>query len=328
MTTMPKRKSKALSAMVEEKRGKRGPPDADANCRNTGRVVSDERSAIEGSARSKDADSLVNPVSQSVPGPSCSGEITHLDKGDSTNLINLYFNLGSHNDLPSELPSVHSALGLNVNESTRAKITSGLYVDLSSILESNTFTEGNDSKLAVSHTGELVLKPFTSKRQINDIESWTDAILIYSSIYLSAHPDKIQDMLKYIHTIRTAASRHGSTGWKNYDQQFRLRLARDPLSLSYGKIDYELWLMFMNASSGTTSRNNDFIKNKCYDFNYKVCTRVVCPYQHACLHCGFNHPSRFCQRSGKATFQNVVPGQPPRFRPRFRPGQSGPRFSK
>ena len=47
--------------------------------------------------------------------------------------------------------------------------------------------------------GEL-LEQQKQHQQIINIENWTDAILIFTSIYCSAHPATYPDMLKYIHT--------------------------------------------------------------------------------------------------------------------------------
>ena len=40
---------------------------------------------------------------------------------------------------------------------------------------------------------------------------FTSAFLIYMSVYLSAHSNRAQQLIKYCHTVGTAASRH--TGW-------------------------------------------------------------------------------------------------------------------
>ena len=79
----------------------------------------------------------------------------------------------------------------------------------------------------------------TAPKNYKYIENWTDAILIiFTSIYCSAHPATYHDMLKYIHTIRL------SQGWKNYDKQFRLRKWQDPTSY-WDLIDQELWLLYL-----------------------------------------------------------------------------------
>jgi hypothetical protein len=45
--------------------------------------------------------------------------------------------------------------------------------------------------------GEIVVEKI-SKNRIYNIESWTDAFLIFSSIYGAAHPESYPDLLKYM----------------------------------------------------------------------------------------------------------------------------------
>lgn len=286
-------------------------------------------------------------VGESQPGPSQSLNVSVQDQctepqshtGNSTCLnlenseIGLDFNLSSQLNMPHQITSIHSDIGVNVSESIRLKITSGLYVDLAALIQPDHMSESIDNKLTVNQSGELVLRPLGQKKKILDIESWTDAFITYSSIYLAAHPEKNQDVLKYMNTIRTGAKRHGGMGWKSYDEQFRLRLASNQSYMSFGKIDYELWLLYMNTVEEVSNHRLSSGKNKCYDFNYKFCTRVVCPYLHACLHCGLTHPSRFCNGMGRQTFgQRMVRGhtrftsQGPQLRPNFKFGQFAPRF--
>ena len=76
-----------------------------------------------------------------------------------------------------------------------------------------------------SHTvtifqGELVFRP-KQQPKIMNIEQWTDAFLVFTSIYCQAHPGKFQDFLKYINNIRIAEKRcHLNLGWKQCDVQF------------------------------------------------------------------------------------------------------------
>ena len=52
-----------------------------------------------------------------------------------------------------------------------------------------------------------------------------------------------------MHNVRLAASRVGHNGWSKYDEQYRLKKERNP-SVSWGVVDYELWIMFVNTPSG------------------------------------------------------------------------------
>ncbi|ESO92305.1 hypothetical protein LOTGIDRAFT_162608 [Lottia gigantea] len=137
---------------------------------------------------------------------------------------------------PDPVESTHSILGCNVPLSTRQKICQGEYVDLALMLR--TTTKEPERPLSISHTGELISKEKISSK-ILDIEKWTNAFIIFMSIYISAHPCKSQDLLKYMRSVRLGASRSRGMGWK-----FRLRKAADPTS-SWGNVDYELWLIYM-----------------------------------------------------------------------------------
>ena len=47
---------------------------------------------------------------------------------------------------------------------------------------------------------------------------WLDSFLIFTSLYISAHPNSSQGLLKYTHDVKSGAT--GSTGlvWRDYDQ--------------------------------------------------------------------------------------------------------------
>lgn len=242
--------------------------------------------------------------------------------------------------IPPKINSVHNAVGSHVLPSIKEKIVAGQYVDFETLLESQ-MNVSNDNKITISNEGELILKPSTpSKQKITGIESWSDAFVIYCSIYLSAHPEKSQDLIKYMHTIRTGAKRHHGMGWKLYDQQFRLRLATDPSAGSFGQIDNELWLMYMASSSlpfdqlRGSNQNSRISKLKCYDYNFRQCVRDHCSYLHFCLNCNSSHPYRYCVRNravrGQARYTwraSGTQGQPrPNLRPRF--FVQKPRFAK
>ena len=122
------------------------------------------------------------------------------------------------------------------------------------------------------------------------------------NIYVGAHPDKIHQLLKYLHSIRLGASRISGQGWKVYDEQFRLKMASNPAS-SWGEMDTELWLLYMLPSQSTpVSQASKFgPKGRCYDFNFRgSCNRVACMYSHNCTRCGGNHSQTSCNKGMQA----------------------------
>ncbi|XP_048242469.1 uncharacterized protein LOC125374841 [Haliotis rufescens] len=149
--------------------------------------------------------------------------------------------------------------------------------------------------------------------RINTIEEWTDAFLIFVSIYLEKFGGKAQHMLKYMNIVRMAATRMKVYGWRSYDQQFRLRHAHNPHE-PWSVINNELWLMFATPSSSVSinpyyrqgqGQGQDVKPNMrtkrqlpCYDFNLTKCSRSVCRYAHVCTSCSKPHlPAfvRICQ---------------------------------
>lgn len=67
--------------------------------------------------------------------------------------------------------------------------------------------------------GEIVIKPKTKEAKITNVETWTNAFLIYTSVILAILSDQTQKLLKYINIVRTAASRSSSSSWLDYDIQ-------------------------------------------------------------------------------------------------------------
>ena len=208
------------------------------------------------------------------------------------------------------VPSIYSSLGAHVSATTKNKIINGEYVDLAQLLE-NTSKSDKQEKQIVLLDGVLLTKEKT-KQNIVNIEKWTDAFLVFASIYTAAHPSKYQGMLKYINIIRLGASRLRGMGWKSYDEQFRFKMSMDP-SKSWDSVDQELWLLFMVDSNAIVnpmqhtpfSTNSTF--NKCYNFNYKGnCDRFPCNYKHACFRCSGSHPFFACTVAQAPGFGNLL----------------------
>ena len=141
-------------------------------------------------------------------------------------------------------------LGVMVPPNLREKIWKEEFVDLNSLVGergaqargTETVSVGGQTGLMLVQEGQqLMLKPPNPKNKIHSIESWTDAFLVYASIYLQAHPTKVQEILKYCSIIRSAASKYTGYGWRDYDVQFRSRKAI--ANKSWASIDGELWLL-------------------------------------------------------------------------------------
>ena len=149
-----------------------------------------------------------------------------------SSLANQPGNINFH--IPSPCNKASDDLSRNVLVNLKQKIIAGEYIDLALLLINSQASLSDNHTVIVSY-GELLIGPKQQHKKIVNIETWTDAFLIFTSIYCTAHPLKFQGLLKYILCIRLGAKRC-SGGWKAYDEQFRLRMAQDPSS-SWAVID-------------------------------------------------------------------------------------------
>uniref|UniRef100_A0A8W8IEJ3 Uncharacterized protein n=1 Tax=Magallana gigas TaxID=29159 RepID=A0A8W8IEJ3_MAGGI len=98
--------------------------------------------------------------------------------------------------------------------------------DLALLLKNSNIEDTvSERVLVVGNDGQMVSSSRTAIKSTS-IEKWTDAFLIYVSVFTSVHVSNFQDMLKYMHDVRTGADR--SAGWKLYGEQFRFKIAMYP----------------------------------------------------------------------------------------------------
>lgn len=229
-------------------------------------------------------------------------------------------NVNGYHDLPQDIVpinSIHDMLGGNVSSNIKQKIVAGQFVDLATLLDNSVITHAPEKRIFISN-GELVTREKTLFK-ITSIEKWSDAFLTFMSIFTGAHPNRSQELLKYMHDVRLGASTNRGMGWKLYDEQFRLRRAANP-STSWGVVDLELWLKYMVQTLPLpTSAISSFGHTKCFDFNYRFCSRQFCTYQHLCIRCGGEHSFISCPLAKPFT------PRPGTIRQNFRP--MAPRFS-
>lgn len=123
------------------------------------------------------------------------------------------------------ITSVNDKLGVHVPQATKQKIMNGELVELHCLLNRYTDNEyQNENKITFTN-GQFTVKPLGHSK-INDIQTWLDAFIIFSSVYLCAHSDQAQQLLKYMSIIKTAASRCYGFGLRKYDRQFRMKKAK------------------------------------------------------------------------------------------------------
>ena len=106
------------------------------------------------------------------------------------------------------------------------KIWAHQYINIALLLKGNVELQDlcSGGILHITDKGQLESRPRINKDKVPTIDKWTDAFLIFSSIYLKKYPNKTQELLQYMSIIHEAANR-SSLSWRTYDEQFRLRQA-------------------------------------------------------------------------------------------------------
>ncbi|CAC5406178.1 unnamed protein product [Mytilus coruscus] len=192
-------------------------------------------------------------------------------------------------DEPNMLPNINET-DIFISQTVKEKFWQFHYIDLSIMHKSN-FCSHFDKQcyLGLNKDGRLITQTnLLKKKTIINIETWTDAFLAYSQVLIQRHLMKASQLFAYIAIIRGAAADSTIEKWYMYDQQFRLRVSRNPTK-NLNIIDAQLWLQIMAIASSNTQQPRN---NKCYDFNFKgVCSRNSCRFSHTYLKCSLNHPS-------------------------------------
>ncbi len=270
--------------------------------------------------------SVSNTVSNTVPMFTASS--SHVAPSTSQVTLSRFMN-----NSPNPIACVCDPLSINVSQTLRAKIVKGEYIDLALLLDQEqNLNEAVDMKLVVDDQGSFVWKANKPKRQINSIHVWTSAFLVFSSVFLEAHPHRIQELLKYMQIVRSA-SKYPGMGWKVYDVQFRARQAQHP-ERSWSILDGELWSMYVGTSGfrpfpfntqnrgfrsfqGSTTSASNMLGEKfthsssrqswfrdaarqgfCFAFNRETgCKNKSCSYKHRCAKCsGEGHNAVKCKK--------------------------------
>lgn len=230
---------------------------------------------------------------------------------ENTKSVDILPSMFPSSDPPNTLVSVCDSIDSHVPMSLREKIWRSEYIELGLLLKGDQELRDmlDSASVQVNRRGLLEMKPRPSMSKVDSIETWTSGFLIFASVYLSKYPHRTREILKYIHTIRLAASRFGGDAFRLYDEQFRIRQARHPNN-SWATVNAELWLTIMIPSQTNaihvaptqpqyhpkTGKNARLSPTGiCYDYNGKGCSRLRCKFPHRCSSCGLGHPQSQCR---------------------------------
>lgn len=185
-------------------------------------------------------------------------------------------------------------LDIFITQENKLKIWNGEFVDLTTLLKQNFVATcpGNLSGPLTMQNNNLYVQTAQKKiKQITSIEMWTDAFINFIIVYIQKHSEKMSDILRYLTIIRETATSNPLQKWLSYDEQFRLRMSKDPTK-SWANIDGHLWLMCALTGNMVTKEQKSM---SCYDFNFKgFCIKTNCFYTHTCIRCNMGHPILTC----------------------------------
>ena len=213
----------------------------------------------------------------------------------------------------NQTPCTHgtaSPLGLSrpVDRNLEDKILRGEYVDFALLLPDNLYQSQIPEiqlRLDDSSSGPMG-SPVTMVRKkkpvIDTFQKWLDAYMVYMLVLVTAYQRRALELIKYQQIISRAVTKFKGLAWVSYDQEFRRRAAYD-LSLSWDKVDLELWIEpFAGLAkphcnvcsspyhaenvcpSGDPNRKPRRSQTVCFDFNKPTgCRRRNCTYAAAAI---------------------------------------------
>ena len=240
-------------------------------------------------------------------------------------------NLQGESTVPQPLPDLpQSPLGIHVQDRLKSKIIGNQYVEFFELLP-NITSQIPEISIAISGSVASVSSSRGHKK-VNSIEQWTDAWFVYAALYLERHPLEAVGLLRYAETIRDMARRGPHLAWRQYDEQFRLTKASQPIP--WGVPLGYLYLRCMtqrpqiapsqpfrsgtqwqrptfNAMQGQTGQKDSrHPVGFCWAFqDGRSCDRAVCPHKHQCTACNGTHPRSKCNLPDKGPAKRTTTQQ-------------------
>ena len=153
-----------------------------------------------------------------------------------------------HFDLSDGIP-----LGATITNKIKTKIWANEYIDFRSLLHNQ---EEEPLSITIS-AGKIDVAQSVKRKQPLTINQWTDAFLVYASIYIEKHRDEAGNLMKYAHMIRELSRLYVDQAWRTYDESFRK--LRESSLLPWQKPVHELRLkvatlgirQFSNGNQGS-----------------------------------------------------------------------------
>ena len=135
------------------------------------------------------------------------------------------------------------------------------YIDLAHLLYKKFISNIDKPKkvLGFDENGDILIErsKYSKVKSISNIKEWSEGFLNYIKILLKRFPALANDLISNMSIIRNAVPDVPFVKMYKYDQQFRLRMARDHRR-SWSTIDGQLWLQFV-ATGGHSVTQTDHV---------------------------------------------------------------------
>ena len=221
-------------------------------------------------------------------------------------------------DIPGERPHNMASfasvpLGSLIDPRLKAKLWAGQFIEIDSLVG-----EFHESPVLIFDTQNrqpaMHMRDNVSKRIFN-VAQWTDAFLVYVTIYVECHPTEVASILKYVQLVRSMAASTRNNVFLSYDRDFRKLRAHN--NMPWDVIHQELYFALSSKNQSQTMTQNPrpaqsnagrqpFRRGVCYAFaSTGRCRRNNCLYDHTCTKCGGNHHPRLqCSQVNKTPVTN------------------------
>ena len=215
--------------------------------------------------------------------------------------------------------SYSSPLGAALPAAIKRKIINGEFVHLETLLPS--YKNELSICLADANSTEGKVSFSTNKNAIiRTFDQWQEAILIYGSVLLGAHPEEGVGFLKHISVVRRLYLCRAKWLW--YDGEFRRLRAEEGFEFatyhhelveqakSY-RVSYTPHSQAPHAYPSSHRTDGAYAQpprnRPCYaqSNNQGNCYRRECSFRHVCWHCRGEHPNNKC-----SSISSRTPGVP------------------
>ena len=212
-----------------------------------------------------------------------------------------------------------------VDQTTRAKIGNGEYIDFAKLIQRDKVNHEDDHRMEMINKGDVSYWVPLSDREVSAITNfgrWEQAFRVFSNVYSTFHPERSGELIQYNHVIYTASQ---TCTWENvyrYNREFRMHMSKHHMHRSWGVILQQAWAMILKDKLSHLNNNYQGQHNQdrkgnngegprrklCFDYNRGICTfGKRCKFDHRCSFCKkYGHRSYCCRKAMKSGSSSSV----------------------